>query len=132
VLPTSDENFPPAQGSQEDSLDRAWNCPGWHTEHQEAPFTAAENPAAHAMHVLIPLTSAYLPDSQREHAVCPDTLALPSAQRGHSTAVSATENEPALQGLHVVALVALLVKEPAPQVRQEPVNGWGAKRPLSQ
>jgi hypothetical protein len=36
------------------------------------------------------------------------------------------EKEPALQGLHVVALVALLVKEPAPQSKQAPLKGCGA------
>jgi hypothetical protein len=40
-------------------------------------------------------------------------------------AVRPAEKEPELQGLHVVALVALLVKEPAPQVKQE-----GAPEPL--
>jgi len=126
VLASAGENFPPAHSSQDDSLGRLWNCPAGHSVHEEAPSIATAVPAAHATHVLRPSLSAYFPASHKVHELWLETLALPASQRVHLTAVRVAEKEPVLQGLHVVALVALLVKEPAPQVKQAPFKGCGA------
>ena len=75
--------------------------------------------------------AAYLPASQSKQCGWPEGLYFPAGHGEHS-ATRPVEKKPELQGVHVVAPVALFAWLPVPHGKQSSGRGTGAYLPAEQ
>jgi len=120
--PSRSEKLPGTQAVQLVCPDAGWACPLRHSTHAVKPDCGATFPDAHGEQASLAAAEEKYPGMHSRQVRLPEVLNFPGRQDWHSAA-SPSEKYPALQGLHVVALVAVLVKEPAPQDKQAPVKG---------
>ena len=107
--------------------------PGRHGKHTTDEALRAKVPDEHDSHVEEPCTGAALPTAQAVQLDWPDSEDFPASQKVHRED-SNRENRPASQRVHPVApmdvaLVRLIVNEPAEQLRHLSVSACGAYLP---
>jgi hypothetical protein len=130
LLPLEAAYFPTSQSTHLVLPLEPWYWPCGHEVQFEADVSSIYLPAEQAVHDDDPILGEMKPLLHDVHCEAPPELYLPKPQSMHITE-EAFAYLPASHETHEVALVALLVCEPAPHSKQESDNARGAYFPLS-